>query len=119
MKHITQAIRNLLPSKSWKLSNTPASEQEFISFFEIVTHITEEGDAVFSTNPSDFGVTWNQIQEEDARLEGLEITEAYKAKRLAEYPSIADQLDTLYHGGFDAWKATIQTVKEKYPKEQA
>ena len=41
---------------------------------------------------------------------------AYKAKRAAEYPSIPDQLDLLYHGGLDAWKAVIQAVKDKYPK---
>ena len=41
---------------------------------------------------------------------------AYKAKRAAEYPAIVDQLDLLYHGGMDAWKAAIQTVKDKYPK---
>jgi hypothetical protein len=41
---------------------------------------------------------------------------AYIAKRQAEYPSIPDQLDTLYHSGLDAWKAQIKTVKDKYPK---
>jgi hypothetical protein len=41
---------------------------------------------------------------------------AYKSKRAAEYPSIVDQLDLLYHGGMDAWKAAIQAVKDKYPK---
>jgi hypothetical protein len=41
---------------------------------------------------------------------------AYKYKRAAEYPSIPDQFDLLYHGGLDAWKAAIQTVKDKYPK---
>ena len=40
----------------------------------------------------------------------------YKEQRAAEYPSIADQLDTLYHGGLDAWKAQIKTIKDKYPK---
>ena len=40
----------------------------------------------------------------------------YKYQRAAEYPSIADQLDTLYHGGLDAWKAQIKTIKDKYPK---
>jgi len=40
----------------------------------------------------------------------------YKYQRAAEYPSIVDQLDTLYHGGIDAWKAEIKTVKDKYPK---
>jgi hypothetical protein len=40
----------------------------------------------------------------------------YKYQRAREYPSIADQLDTLYHSGLDAWKAEIKTVKDKYPK---
>ncbi len=44
---------------------------------------------------------------------------AYKDKRAAEYPSIPDQLDLLYHGGMDAWKAAIQVVKDKYPKGTA
>lgn len=41
---------------------------------------------------------------------------AYKDKRAAEYPSFADQFDLLYHGGYDAWKAAIDAVKNKYPK---
>jgi hypothetical protein len=41
---------------------------------------------------------------------------AYKDKRAAAYPAIADQLDLLYHGGMDAWKAAIDVVKNKYPK---
>ena len=40
----------------------------------------------------------------------------YIPKRQAEYPSIADQLDDIYHNGIDAWKATIKAVKDKYPK---
>ena len=36
--------------------------------------------------------------------------------RQQAYPSIVDQLDTLYHGGYDAWKAQIQAVKEQFPK---
>ena len=41
---------------------------------------------------------------------------SYKSKRRAEYPSIEDQLDDIYHNGIDAWKATIKTTKDKYPK---
>ena len=37
--------------------------------------------------------------------------------RRNDYPSIADQLDDIYHNGIDAWKATIKTTKDKYPKE--
>lgn len=41
----------------------------------------------------------------------------YADKRAMEYPSFADQFDLLYHGGETAWKAAIQAVKDKYPKE--
>ena len=42
--------------------------------------------------------------------------DSYKSKRRAEYPSLVDQLDDIYHNGIDAWKATIKTIKDKYPK---
>ena len=41
---------------------------------------------------------------------------AYQRSRAEAYPSIADQLDDIYHNGVDAWKATIKAVKDKYPK---
>ena len=40
----------------------------------------------------------------------------YKNIRRNAYPSFEDQLDDMYHNGFDAWKATIKAVKDKYPK---
>lgn len=60
-------------------------------------------------------------QEVIAKL--VEIQQAYEAteyqrQRQAEYPSFADQFDLLYHGGYDAWKAAIDTVKNKYPKPE-
>ena len=40
----------------------------------------------------------------------------YKEKRVAEYPPIEDQLDTICHSGVAGWKATIKAIKDKYPK---
>lgn len=40
----------------------------------------------------------------------------YKSKRAAEYPSIPDQLDIIYHSGIEAWKIEIKRIKDKYPK---
>ena len=42
--------------------------------------------------------------------------DSYKSKRRSEYPSVVDQLDQIYNEGIDAWKATIKTIKDKYPK---
>ena len=41
----------------------------------------------------------------------------YKYDRQAEYPSVIDQLDDIYHNGIDGWKRTNKEVKDKYPKE--
>ena len=40
----------------------------------------------------------------------------YADKRRSEYPTIADQLDEIYHNGIDSWKAIIKQTKDKYPK---
>lgn len=40
----------------------------------------------------------------------------YEKQRAQEYPTFAEQFDLLYHGGYDAWKASIDAVKTKYPK---
>lgn len=42
--------------------------------------------------------------------------DSYKSKRAAEYPSVVDQLDDIYHNGIDGWKTTIKAVKDKYSK---
>ena len=59
----------------------------------------------------------NLVEYDKAAVDAWVDPEAYKELRRSEYPSIPDQLDTLYHGGYDAWKATIKAVKDKYPKE--
>ena len=42
--------------------------------------------------------------------------DSYRSKRRAEYPSIGEQLDKIYHSGIDAWKTDIKAIKDKYPK---
>ena len=36
--------------------------------------------------------------------------------RKKAYPTWQDQLDDIYHNGIAGWKATIKTIKDKYPK---
>lgn len=43
----------------------------------------------------------------------------YAERRAEDYPSIEDQLDLLYHEGFDAWRAAIKAVKDANPKQGA
>ena len=57
-----------------------------------------------------------EIDAEVVRLQADYDNKEYQRKRAAEYPSVVDQLDDIYHNGIDAWKATIKATKDKYPK---
>lgn len=50
--------------------------------------------------------------------DNTEDTWSYAEHRLQEYPAIYDQLDDLFHAGAfsEEMSATIQAVKDKYPK---
>ena len=82
--------------------------------------------AQVSVNAEDYDqITWHgdtaviskaDIQAKQAELKAAYDAKEYQRKRESEYPSIADQLDDLYHNGIDGWKATIKVTKDKYPK---
>jgi hypothetical protein len=63
-----------------------------------------------------FDVDGNPVAYDEAAVQAYIDSNAYKELRAAAYPSMADQLDLLYHGGMDAWKAAITAVKEEFPK---
>ena len=80
--------------------------------------------AIYTLNPSIVtmrgDIAYNEAGEvvsyDLSAAEALVAANAYKEQRASAYPSIADQLDKIYHEGLDAWKATIQSVKDTYPK---
>ncbi len=73
------------------------------------TTVTIRGDEAFDA-------AGNPVAYNEAAVQAYIDANAYKDLRAKEYPSIPDQLDTLYHSGLDAWKAQIKTVKDKFPK---
>jgi len=59
------------------------------------------------------------LQEVDAELQRLQAEydrKDYQRQRAEAYPSIEEQLDLMFHGGYDAWKAQIQAIKDQFPK---
>jgi hypothetical protein len=60
--------------------------------------------------------TISAIEAADVEYQTAYDAKAYARSRAVEYPSIADQLDDIYHNGVDGWKATIKVTKDKYPK---
>ena len=81
--------------------------------------------AQFSVNAEDVKqITWHNnttpIAEADILAKQKELETAYENNkyqrdRAEAYPSIADQLDMIYHD-IDAWKAKIKKIKDDNPK---
>ena len=75
------------------------------------------GEDTFDKDDNPVAYDKDLVAAELARLQAVYDAKEYKRQRVVAYPSIPDQLDTIFHDGLDAWKATIQAVKDKYPKE--
>ena len=93
----TRALQSLKPTSAWRWEGTEYSGLTWL----------DSG----STKPTEA-----EIDAEVVRLQTDYDNKEYQRKRAAEYPSVVDQLDKMFHSGFQAWKDEIQKVKEKYPK---
>ena len=63
--------------------------------------------------------TESELTTELASMQAAFDAAEYKRKREAEYPSVQEQLDMLYHDQADStttFKTAIKAVKDKYPK---
>ncbi len=89
-----QALQSLRPKAQWVLRG---EELEWLD--------TEQ------TQPTEAEIT-QEITRLQSEYDALE----YSRQRQQEYPPIVDQLDDIFHNGIDGWKASIQVVKDKYPK---
>lgn len=94
-----QAIQSLRPNSSFEMDG------DVVRFLDGVTTVP----------------TSEEIEFEIARLQAEEDANAYKYKRVVEYPSIQEQLDMQYWdkiNGTNTWEQAIQAVKQKYPKPE-
>jgi hypothetical protein len=95
---ITNALHKLRPNATWQIVGD--------EIYENLTWLDQS-----QSKPTE-----SEINAEITRLQAEYDAKQYQRNRSVEYPSFAEQFDTLYHGGYDAWKATIDAVKTKYPK---
>ena len=68
-----------------------------------------------------FDAQGNKVEIDMAAVNAWVDPNAYKAKRAAEYPPMADYIDGVVKGDqaqIDAYIAACQAVKAKYPKPQ-
>ena len=91
----SKAIQDLCPDAEWILRGD-----------ELEWHDAEQ------TQPTEAEIT-----AKIAELESDYTAKEYQRSRAAEYPSLAEQLDYIYHNGVEAWKTDIiDPIKARYPK---
>ena len=117
MTDIATAIQSLNKkggnSHEFVVRGDPTTEAEYNSGVDYVSGADANGTAIFSdTKP----YTWSQVSAEKVLLQTEYDNNQYQRDRASAYPSIADQLDDIYHNGIDGWKATIKITKDKFPK---
>ena len=79
--------------------------------------VTVDDDAgALDVNGKSITLEQSKIDAARATLDAEAAAIAYQGQRKAEYPSIEDQLDKIYHSGVAGWKTTIKAIKDKYPK---
>ena len=78
--------------------------------------IVDDGTGAFKADGSQITLVQSDIDAARVTLNNELAATKYQRDRKAEYPSVVDQLDDIYHNGIDAWKATIKATKDKSPK---
>lgn len=63
-----------------------------------------------------YDIDGNVVEYDESVVQAYINANEYKELRRSAYPSFAQQFDTLYHGGYDAWKDTIKQIKDNIPK---
>jgi hypothetical protein len=61
--------------------------------------------------------TLEQLDAFEAQAKIIESNQAQVNKRIAEYGSVAEQIEYITENGLDAWQSKVAEIKLKYPKE--
>ena len=80
------------------------------------TVLIEDANGAFDKDGKSITLEQSKIDTARSEINTAYAAVKYQRDRAAEYPSVVDQLDDIYHNGVDAWKATIKATKDKYPK---
>jgi hypothetical protein len=116
------AIKNL-GIVNYALFGIPYTDEDFYEMFKPVVGKDETETVIYASTPEQYPITFNQLKEEVERIVINEVNTEYQRLRKAEYPSISDQLDALYHYFSDNniennFTNMLNEIKNKYPKPE-
>ena len=96
----------------------PSSEEEFFSQSHKIVDHDSNNSAIFSSDPEDFGITWNEVKTKIDELQAEWTAQEYARKRKAEYDAL-NQFELISddaNNGTTTHKDAVNAIKTKYPK---
>ena len=102
---------NELGITEWSLRGEPTTEAEFNEMFRKVTGSNDNGTAIESSNPSDFGTTWAAVSAKKTELvnaEPMRLLREERDRRLAETDWMAGSDVTMS----SAWTTYRQALRD-------
>ena len=102
---------NELGITEWVLRGEPTTEAEFNEMFRKVTGSDDNGNAIESDNPSDFGTTWSAVSAKKTELvnaEPMRLLRQERDRRLAETDWMAGSDVTMS----SAWTTYRQALRD-------
>ena len=104
---------NALGITEYVLRSEPTNESEFNQYFVKIIGSTNDNMAIESTNPSDFGVTWSQVETKLTELrnaEPMRLLREERNRKLAE----TDWKDLPSYPGTDQeeWRTYRQSLRD-------
>ena len=110
MTTIAQALTSLGVTE-WVLRGEPTNEEEFNAMFRKVTGADSNGSAIESSDPKDWGTTWEKVSAEKKKLidaEPMRLLRLERNRLLAESDWMANSDVTMP----DEWKTYRQTLRD-------
>ncbi len=111
MTTISQALRSLGITEWVYRGDEATSEDEFNQRFRKVIGSDEQGSAIESADPKDWGVTWKQVSDEKTKLidaEPLRVLREIRTQMLSESDWMANSDVTMT----DEWKTYRQALRD-------
>ena len=81
MATVADAISALIPDEQWVLRGEPTTEDEFNAMFRRIIGEDDNGSAIESDNPHNWGVSWTTVSAKKAELDAAEPMKLLRAER--------------------------------------
>ena len=110
MASVSEAL-TALGIEEWVLRGEPTNENEFGQMFRKITGVDDNGSAVESSNPSDWGTTWSAVSAKQTELtnaEPMKLLREERDRRLAETDWMAGSDLTMS----SAWTTYRQALRD-------